>query len=600
MVPHTITKDDWEAYMVSGRAPLNIRREILGSWRRCARSGLRSLKQAPLLEDQALRTQRAQARRLRNSAKAALQRAGILLDGSNNILLLCDSSGIVIDAVGDTDTLNRGRENHLHLGGNWSEEAIGTNAIGTAIHLHRPVVITAAEHFCEEIQRWSCAATPIADPATGKLLGVLDISWPSGLRQANAAALSSALAAQIESDLTHLLAREREALMERLQISSLRRGAEPVLVMDRSGADVLSSPDFTRFCDDDEALSQLRARVPQLIDQRPEAIVEALSGCLPCTEMEVVSKEGEAIGVMMSLRRPRHGVVTPKAELGQIGRIGAVTGALCAQARRLAQTRIPILVEGETGTGKTYLARAIHSASAQSGGEFDLLDCSLLTIEGLREELAGITRRGFASQPGTLCLNGPGATPPEAQRLLLTLVEQASEAGIRIIALSARALLSAMQAGQFRSDLYYHIAGARLHIPALRERRDEIVPLLRSLVRKHAAGRGRELNFTSGAITVLKAYSWPGNLREMGNLISSLDALSMNGLIDEKALPAEIRRPTRPQGGETLRDLERAEIIEAIEGEDGNLTRVARRLGIARSTLYLKLDAYGIPRARKG
>ncbi|MFV0490822.1 MAG: sigma-54-dependent Fis family transcriptional regulator [Pseudorhodobacter sp.] len=597
---HTVTKDDWEAYVVSGRAPVNIRREILGSWQRCIRRGLRSLKQAPLLEDQALLTQQAQARRLRNSAKSALQRAGVLLDDSSNILLLCDSSGVVLDAVGDTDTLNRGRENHLHLGGNWSEEAIGTNAIGTAIHLHSPVVITAAEHFCEEIQRWSCAATPIADPATGELLGVLDISWPSGLRQASAAALSSALAAQVESDLTRLLARERETLMERLQMSSLRRGAEPVLVMDRSGADVLSSPDFTRFCDDDEALSQLRGRVPHLIDQRPEAIAEALDGCLPNTEMEVVSKDGEAIGVMLSLRRPRHGTTTPEAELGQIGRIGAVTGALCVQAQRLAQTRIPILIEGEAGTGKTYLARAIHRASAQSGGDFDLLDCSLLTIEGLREELAGIARRGLASQPGTLCLNGPGATPPEAQRLLLTLVEQASEAGIRIVALSVRSLMTAMRAGQFRSDLYYHIAGARLHIPALRERSDEIAPSLRSLVRSHAALGGRELNFTSGAIAVLNAYSWPGNLREMGNLISSLDALSMSGLIDEKALPAEIRRPARPEGGETLRDLEHAEIVEAIEREGGNLTRVARRLGIARSTLYLKLDAYGISRARKG
>ncbi|WBU53582.1 sigma-54-dependent Fis family transcriptional regulator [Paracoccus sp. SCSIO 75233] len=598
-MPHSITKDDWEAYVISGRAPANIRREILASWQRCTGRGQPSLKQAPQLAEQALLTQRAQARRLRNSARTALRRAGVLLDGSSNILLLCDRSGVVLDAVGDAETLDRGRENHLHLGGDWSEEVMGTNAIGTAIHMRRPVLITAAEHYCEEIQRWSCAATPIADPATGELLGVLDISWRSGLRQASAAALSAALAAQVESDLTRRLARERELLMERLQMSSLRRGGEPVLVMDRSGADVLSSPDFARFCEDDEALSTLRARVPQLIDQRPDAIVEALGGCLPNTEMEVVSRHGEAIGVMLSLRRGSRRPIAAGAELGEIGRIGSVTGALCAQAQRLARTRIPILIEGETGTGKTYLARAIHQASGQSEGDFELLECALLTMDGLRDDLAGISRRGFASPQGTLCLNGPGSTPPEAQRLLLTLVEQASEAGVRIITLSGRSLLSAMQAGQFRSDLYYHIAGARLHVPPLRERREEIAPLLRSLVRKHAAGGGRELNFTSGAMAVLNAYAWPGNLREMGNLIAALDALSMSGLIDEKSLPPEIRRPVRPEGGETLRDREQAEIIEAIEREDGNLTRVARRLGIARSTLYLKLDAYGIPRTRR-
>ncbi|MDO5633232.1 MAG: sigma 54-interacting transcriptional regulator [Paracoccus sp. (in: a-proteobacteria)] len=595
-----ITKRDWEDFVGLGKVPSRIREDVLASWRRSDQAGVANPSRAPLRSEAELLTARAVARRLRKGADNALARANYLLAHTGNIVLLCDRSGVVLDAGGDSGILAMGRENHLHLGGDWTEQAIGTNAIGTALHLRRPVTIHSVEHFCEAIQRWNCAATPITDPGTGALLGVVDISWLDHLAQPNAAALSAALAAQVESDLTRMLAQEHETLIERLHLRRLRRGNEPMLMMDRAGNDVFATEGFQRFCDDDTALSALRARIPDLIDQPSDTIAEALGECMPGTDLEVIGSPDEAIGVMISLRRRRAARPDPGAELIRIGQAGPVSAALCAQAERLARTAIPLLIEGESGVGKTFLAQAIHRASPQAQGPFEMIDCSILTAATLREDLAHGARLTCDGAGGVLCLNGPGSVSDEVQKLLLSLVEMTIQGGSRIIALSSRPLYAAMQAGEFRSDLYHRIAAARLNIPPLHERPEEIAATLKMMTRHHAdTTGGRNLNFTSGAMAALQAYRWPGNLREMANLIAALDALSSTGLIDVQTLPPEIRTPVRQRPVDTLRDGERLRILEAMDAEGGNLSRTAKRLGIARSTLYMKLDSYDIPRHQR-
>ncbi len=604
----SITKRDWEEFMAVGRVPLSVRELVLQSWQRSASSGITSLKSAPKLGESELVARRREARRLRLGARVALQKAGYLLNHTGNMLLLCNDRGVVLDVAGDEATQARGRENHLHVGGRWNESSIGTNAIGTAIHLRRPMQISSVEHYCEEIHRWNCAATPITDPADGRLLGVLDISWPNEVEQMNAAALSATLALQIEADLGRNYAMEREKLVERLHMRRPRLGSDPVLVLDRTGRDVFATEDFRRLCDDNDALDSLRARIPDLMGRMPGDIAEALSGSLPGADLEVIAEGEDAVGVMLSLRRRRPVPVSNGAELDKIGSIGPVTFALCGQAQRLAGVHIPILIEGETGTGKTFLAQAIHRASPQAGGSFEMLDCSTLTAQALREDLARETRRSamleqLAESGGALCLDRPGATPPEAQKLLLSLLEQVSaraRTGIKLLSLSSTPLYGAMQEGRFRGDLYYRLAGARLVIPPLRERRQEIVPSLNMIAARHARTTGgRELRFTSGALGVLAAYHWPGNLLEMSNMVAALDALSPSGLIDERNLPPEMLNQSASREDHTLRGSEKAEILEAVELSGGNLTEAARRLGIARSTLYLKLDSYGIARPRR-
>lgn len=604
----SINKREWEEFMAIGRVPPSVREPVLQSWQRSASSGVSSLKSAPKLGESELAAHRREARRLRFGARTALQKAGYLLNHTGNMLLLCNNQGVVLDVAGDEITQARGRENHLHVGGRWDESSIGTNAIGTAIHLRRPIQVSSTEHYCEEIHRWNCAATPVTDPANGRLLGIVDISWPNDVEQVHASAFSATLALQIEADLGRHYAMERERLLTRLQTRRPRLGSDALLVLDRAGRDVFATEDFRHLCSDPDALVSLRTRIPDLMDLMPEEIVEELSGSLPGADLEVIAEGEDSVGIMLSLRRARLIPASQAAELDKIGRIGPVTFELCCQARRLASAHIPILIEGETGTGKTFLAQAIHRASPQASGRFEMLDCSGLTHDGLREDLARETRRSamleqLAESGGALCLDRPDATAPEAQKMLLSLLEQVNaraHGGIRLLSLSSTPLYEAMQEGRFRSDLYYRLAGARLVIPPLRDRPQEIVPSLRRVAERHARDTGnRELRFTASALEALSAYHWPGNLLEMYNLVATLDALSPSGLVDERSLPPEMLNQTEAPETHTLRDSERAKIMEAVERSGGNLTEAARLLGIARSTLYLKLDGHGIARPRK-
>lgn len=594
-MPQPITKTEWENFFVLGHAPGSIRQGVLKSWERCQTYSLTNRTQAPALDEEALRTQIVISKRLRTASRTTLQKAGQLLAGTQSIVLLSNRQGVIIDTAGDSATLDRGRENHLDLGGDWTEQAIGTNAIGTALHLGQPTTIYGCEHYCEVIQRWNCSATPIRDPISNDILGVIDVSWPNGHGEKNAAALSASLASQIENELNRAVMYERETLMEHGHLARMRRGNDPILILDRCGENVLAFENLARFSAEDAALSSLRRKIPTLIDQPPDTISEALADCMSGTNLEVISQENDAIGVMITLRRPKQKRVLPGAELTRIGAAGATLAELCKKAERLAGADIPVLIEGEAGVGKSFLAQALHRASAQSNKPVELLDCAELTEASLLEDIEH-DRYGTI---GTLCLNGPGSTTPAAQKLLLRLVETVMEREVRIIALSSRHLYDDMKSGRFRPDLYYRIAAARLEIPPLRDRPDEILPLLGQLCLKHAQSTGRrELRFTSAANAKLSNYDWPGNLLEMKNLVASLDALTLNGLIDQAELPSEFHN-LLPASQGTLRDAERERITDVINEEDGNLSKVAKRLGIARSTLYLKLDSYGIERPGK-
>ncbi len=598
----SISKADWENFRAVGRVPPSIREVVLQSWKRSSRLATASPKHAPMLAPDDLHTTRIHARRLRQAAHAALSKADFLLRQSGNMMLLCDQDCVVLDAAGDSDIIARGRENHLHLGGKWSESAIGTNAIGTAIHLGRSVQVDGPEHFCEEIQRWNCAASPVKDPGTGQLLGVVNISWSAGQKQPGSTALSSAFALQVESELAHRLAQDRQLLLQYLH---QRRLSEPVLLLDRTGAEIFSSDSFARLPDLSQALAELRHRLPQLIERGADHVAEALAGHLPDAALDVIEPRADAIGLVISLKSPTRRRKAEKLDLAQLSRTGATMAELVAQAQRLLDTSLPILIEGETGTGKASLARAMHEASraipdapAPASGRFTLLECALLSDEALREDMA---RGQLPFDGGTLCLDSPGRASPAVQKLLLSVIEMAERAGCRVITLASRSLFRMMQDGTLHRELYYRIAGARLTIPPLRERPDEIPLYLQAILTRHRLENGgRELRFTAGAMTVLRAHSWPGNLREMQNLVSALSALSRSALIDARDLPPEIARPdgNAPGREDNLHDVEKAEIIAALDATAGNMTEAARRLGIARSTLYLKLEAYGITRPR--
>ncbi|MDD2868481.1 sigma 54-interacting transcriptional regulator [Neomegalonema sp.] len=610
----SIRKEDWERFRAIGRVPPSIREIVLQSWRRSeSLGGVSGLKRAPCVGEEALARRRRENRNLRRAARPALDHSGYLLKDAGAMLLLCDREGVVMDMAGDPGVLERGRENHLAEGGRWDEAAIGTNAIGAALHARRAVEISGVEHFAEEIQRWTCAAAPILHPATGDVLGVIDVSGPVESGQPHGLAFSSTLALQMEEALRHEMESERRRLLEGL----LRRRSlwreDDLILFDRFGAEIYATERFARTASEIGDFEGWRAAAAGWSEGvLNESFREDLAAALPGAQVEVIQeREEEPLGLLIALRRTRtrgpgaeaRAAAAGEPDLAWIAGGGPEMAGLCADARRLVRNSRAILIEGETGVGKETLARALHrEAAGEAAGSFEVLACGLLSVERLREEAGprGLAER-LARQGGALCLDEPAETPPEAQSALMELlraVRRTPEAPVWIYTLSTRDLAAEAEGGRIRRELYYRLAGARLTAPPLRARREEIPRLALRFAEEAAARSGdRPLRFTPGALARLKAHDWFGNVRELRNLVESLSSVSLNRLADLRDLPPEIAPPRREASEETLRDREKAEILAMVAAVDGNLTEAAKRLGVARSTLYLKLDSYGFRRA---
>ena len=191
---------------------------------------------APLVADAELFRHRSKYASLRHAARCALENSKTFLSDANSIMILTDPTGLIIDTQGDARVIDAGRTVHLEHGGRWSEADIGTNAIGAAMAESRPVQIHGTEHFCSEVQRWTCAAVPVHDPADGELLGVVDISGPASTFNPQSLALAVSVGHHVESVLAQSLKQDHEKLLCHFLAKRSLWVTEECIVLDRRGA----------------------------------------------------------------------------------------------------------------------------------------------------------------------------------------------------------------------------------------------------------------------------------------------------------------------------------------------------------------------------
>ena len=323
-----------------------------------------------------------------------------------------------------------------------------------------------------------------------------------------------------------------------------------------------------------------------------------------------------------------------KQRLGEESRMVGESRQLTAileQVERVATTKATVLVRGESGAGKELVARAIHDASDRVGKPFICLNCAALSETLLESELFGHEKGAFtgaterkagkfeAADGGTLVLDEIGEMSPAIQAKFLRVLEghpfervggsKRIHVDVRVVAATNRNLEEAVRSGDFRRDLYFRLKVVEIYVPPLRKRRDDIEPLARHFLARFAAETGRRVHdFTPEALEALKGYDWPGNIREMRNVIERAVVLSHADRIDRAELalsqlptpgdtgrhPLESRSAYKP---ESLEEVERRHILATIEASGGNKTKAASILGIERSTLDRKLNRWAKRRA---
>jgi two-component system response regulator HydG len=291
-------------------------------------------------------------------------------------------------------------------------------------------------------------------------------------------------------------------------------------------------------------------------------------------------------------------------------------------ARRVAKVDAMVLITGESGVGKERIARLVHDESTRAAGPFIAVNCGAITETLLESELFGHKRGAFTgaasdrlglfetANHGTLLLDEVGEVSPGMQVKLLRVLQEreirrvgestSRPVDVRVLAATNRDLAHGVANGTFRQDLYYRLKVVELHVPPLRDRRDDILPLARVLLADATARMGRKVSgLVPRAADQLLRYDWPGNVRELENAMERAVALARGSRVDLADLPEEIRQafPRPVVNDETVRplsEIEREYILAVLELNDGIQTRTAKQLGIGSATLYRKLKKYGV------
>ncbi len=536
--------------------------------------------------------------------------------GSGHSILLTDRDAVVLSYYGDATFMGAATRTGLLPGAVWSERQGGTNGMGTCLAEREPLIVHREQHFLSRNTGLTCCAAPIFDHR-GELLAALDVSAESDRAQQHTLVLVNMSAQTIENRL--FLHRFRDAFVVRFHSRPELVGtwSEGIIALDMNGA--IAGVDRN-------ALFQLGWKTAQELINAP--LERAFNISLPALLRRSRSRSFHPLPIYESRHGGRFFAVAQEPESVRRALRAAKSGlrerapALPASsaldvlnlgdpamahnvraAKRVALRDIAVLLIGETGTGKENFARALHGASARAQRPFIAVTCASLSAPLLQAEIA-------AAHGGTLFFAEVGELSAALQAALLDVLERrealqsastSARSDVRVIAATSAPLDDKVRHGEFREDLFYRLQGLVLTLPALRERRDKRA-LVRQLFAEEAAD-APSVRLSELLIDQLCAHRWPGNLRQLRNALRAMiarrsrDELGIADLPGEYGLGASGAKGAVVAAGRlnALGQAEREVLLRELELEHGNLSRLARKLGVSRNALYRKMHRLAIP-----
>ncbi|HDR4733766.1 TPA: sigma-54-dependent Fis family transcriptional regulator [Bacillus cereus] len=604
----------WKKFVDEGVLDSNrINERISESWYRCKQANVNPHmnKGQKILSSNIFQDQKKKSEIFLDIAIPQIQNMRKTIDELQMMALLIDPDGYVLSLSGNEQTLKRAKHINFIEGVKWTEAAVGTNAIGTALEIEEAIMISGTEHYSVASHSWSCAAAPIHND-DGKLIGVLDFSCPIEFSHPYMLGMVTSIA--------HAIERECSIRVHQNELHLIHRFL-----------DVIDSDEQVVICNHRDVIVSASKKVRERVSNWSRMKLEDLmqNGLKPKLEVPVYSND-RMIGKCIYVKVNKQGNVFSTSSFingitfpGVIGTSNAFQHTL-EEIKLVSPTDASVYVCGETGVGKEYVARAIHENSPRKNGPFIAVNCGSLPKELMESELFGYAEGAFTgarrhgykgkfeqADGGTIFLDEIGEVPPEMQVALLRVLQERTvtpigsskeiPVNIRIITATHKDLLRLVEEGKFRQDLYYRLHVYPLYVPSLIERKEDIPYFIQHFCER----KNWNVAFPKSICNQFSQHTWPGNIRELLNALERIYILSQGREICEKQISfllqtmmrnqhqLELQTENKTEDTLNFREkIQRDSMIEALEKTNGNVSLAAKLLDVPRSTFYKRMQKY--------
>ncbi|MBI9036023.1 MAG: sigma 54-interacting transcriptional regulator [Bacteroidales bacterium] len=570
-----------------------------------------------------------------------------ILKTSKFIVILTDKDGCILDIRGDENTMLNAANLSMVVGASMEERSVGTNAMGTALFEDRPIQITANQHYSEAFHQWTCSAAPLHD-TDGEVIGTLNLTGDKSLEHVHTLGLVISAAKAIENRIESDQIQKRLYDAQYYAFAMMNQLSFGVFAIDLHDNIIWANDTGCRAINVrrthliNSPIQRILVAWPKIkrivlsnlgfLDEEHSFDIPDLKEHFLLNAYLIRSQEDEIIGYLISFRPFKRllGLVNKYAGMMAsyhfediISKSPAMNNVI-EYARTVAHSPTSLLITGESGTGKEVFAQAIHNASERKNAGFVAINCGAISQSLIESELFGYEEGAYTgalkggrpgkfelANGGTLFLDEIGEMPLEMQVKLLRAIQegQINRVGgskiipvdVRIIAATNKNLEHEIKEGRFRLDLFYRINVITIELPALKSRMEDIPILAHHFLQTKAVKLNKPMvRLSRTLLREIESYDWPGNVRELENFIEKVTILGGNININQHVSGKVDCVPQQPESDneefnpKTLQDIEKNAIIDTIKAYHGNMTQVAKILGIGRNTLYQKIKRYEI------
>jgi transcriptional regulator of acetoin/glycerol metabolism len=633
---------NWTDYIEKGLISPTVQPLVAESWQKCRRMGVDpSAGKGKRASEAVIESIKLENKQLLEVALPIMQSIYDIAQNSNTMIVLTDSAGYILETVCNGHIATNAKSLRFEVGTLWSDLEVGSNAIGIALDYDSAIQMIGPEHYCLSHHGWTCSASPIHN-LNGDIIGCINMSGELGTVHMHTLGLIRLAAYSIEQQ---LFSRYNSRLMR----SALDGNIESIFFLDEQfhpvwvntaarrileispelidGADfrhLLPEVDWHKIEKWNENTHFITSNTPLVIDgntQYGSVIITSAMMAFGQRGFTVqIKKQEQVIKSVNELSGNRANYT-----FDDIYTANPMMRKVVTLAQRFARYDGPVLIQGEVGTEKGELAQSIHNASERADGPFVTVNCASLPRDLFETVLFGYERGvvrgamedGFPGKiemadHGTLFLDEIGETPLEYQAELLQVFRsgkvrrigaaQEKDIDIRVVVASDRNLRLDVESGRFRSDLYFQLNVLSLDVPPMRERSEDIV-LCADYFLEHFNARypAQHKSMSESFIENLESYSWPGNTRELQNVIEraffgSVDEVleqdDLTGIIEQSGYGSNCTQIYTSQypvflGRQGV--VEYSQIVAALESSNGKVEDAAEALGMSRASLYRRI-----------